>query len=285
LYFRAAIAQSKQKNSLKGMKVKAKKHLGQHFLRDLDASNRIADLLSGHGNYDTVLEIGPGMGVLTQFILPKEQYKTFVVEIDRESVAYLKANFPALEGKIVEGDFLRMNLNEWYQSVQSESATGRFALIGNYPYNISSQILFKALDYRDLIPEIVGMFQKEVALRIAAPPGKKDYGILSVLLQAFYDIEYAFSVGPEAFDPPPKVQSGVVRLKRNNVQQLDCDEKRFIQVVKAGFNQRRKTLRNALKPLGINFNHPMLDKRAEQLSVADFVALTQLVDNSLTSGQ
>lgn len=267
------------------MKVKAKKHLGQHFLRDLDASNRIADLLSGHGNYDTVLEIGPGMGVLTQFILPKEQYKTFVVEIDRESVAYLKANFPALEGKIVEGDFLRMNLKEWYQSVQSESATGRFALIGNYPYNISSQILFKALDYRDLIPEIVGMFQKEVALRIAAPPGKKDYGILSVLLQAFYDIEYAFSVGPEAFDPPPKVQSGVVRLKRNNVQQLDCDEKRFIQVVKAGFNQRRKTLRNALKPLGINFNHPMLDKRAEQLSVADFVALTQLVDNSLTSGQ
>ena len=267
------------------MKVKAKKHLGQHFLRDLDASKRIADLLSGHGGYDTVLEIGPGMGVLTQFILPKGEYKTYVVEIDRESVAYLKVNFPVLEGRIVEVDFLRMNLQEWYQSVQSGTPKGRFALIGNYPYNISSQILFKALDYRDLIPEIIGMFQKEVALRIAAPPGKKDYGILSVLLQAFYDIEYSFSVPPGAFDPPPKVQSGVVRLKRNNVQKLDCDEKRFIQVVKAGFNQRRKTLRNALKPLGINFNDPLLDKRAEQLSVADFVRLTQLVENPPVSGE
>ena len=269
------------------MKVKAKKHLGQHFLRDLDASYRIADLLSGHGGYDTVLEIGPGMGVLTQFILPKEQYNTYVVEIDRESVAYLKVNFPKLEGKIIGGDFLRMNLNEWYQSIQNgtSTGTGRFALIGNYPYNISSQILFKALDYRDLIPEIIGMFQKEVALRIAAPPGKKDYGILSVLLQAFYDIEYSFTVPPEAFDPPPKVQSGVVRLKRNQVDKLDCDEKQFTQVVKAGFNQRRKTLRNALKPLGITFNHPLLDKRAEQLSVADFVLLTQLVENLPASGE
>ncbi|MFN8343703.1 MAG: 16S rRNA (adenine(1518)-N(6)/adenine(1519)-N(6))-dimethyltransferase RsmA [Spirosomataceae bacterium] len=261
------------------MKVKPKKHLGQHFLRDLDASERIADLLSGHGGYDTVLEIGPGMGVLTQFILPKTQYQTYVVEIDRESVAYLKVNFPALEGRIIDGDFLRINLKEWSESV---SAKPCFAIIGNYPYNISSQILFKALDYRDTVSEIVGMFQKEVAMRVAAPPGKKDYGILSVLLQAFYDIEYAFTVPPEAFDPPPKVQSGVIRLKRNAVKQLECDEKRFIQVVKAGFNQRRKTLRNALKPLGIQFEHPLLDKRAEQLSVADFVLLTNL-DNRAQS--
>jgi 16S rRNA (adenine1518-N6/adenine1519-N6)-dimethyltransferase len=272
------------------MKVKPKKHLGQHFLRDLDASKRIADLLSGHGNYNTVLEIGPGMGVLTQFILPQTQYQTYVVEIDRESVAYLKVNFPVLEGRIIEGDFLRMNLKEWAESVAAPSSSSEppcFAIIGNYPYNISSQILFKALDYRDVVPEIVGMFQKEVAMRIAAPPGKKDYGILSVLLQAFYDIEYAFTVPPEAFEPPPKVQSGVIRLKRNAVKQLDCDEKRFTQVVKAGFNQRRKTLRNALKPLGIQFDHPLLDKRAEQLGVADFVLLTNLVVNqqATTSSQ
>ncbi|WP_428659346.1 16S rRNA (adenine(1518)-N(6)/adenine(1519)-N(6))-dimethyltransferase RsmA [Runella sp.] len=283
------------------MKVRAKKHLGQHFLRDLDASKRIADLLSGHGNYDTVLEIGPGMGVLTQFILPKAEYTTYVIEIDRESVAYLKVHFPTLEGHIIEGDFLRMNLKEWIESVkenrlvetpttekdsrsvsppttEAEPQPSRpsFAIIGNYPYNISSQILFKALEYKDFVPEIVGMFQKEVAMRIASPPGKKDYGILSVLLQAYYDIEYSFSVPPEAFDPPPKVTSGVIRLKRNAVTQLECDEKKFVQVVKAGFNQRRKTLRNALKPLGILFDHPLLDKRAEQLSVAQFVLLTQL---------
>lgn len=262
----------------KHMKVKAKKHLGQHFLRDLYTSERIADLLSGHGGYDTVLELGPGMGVLTQFILPKTQYQTYVVEIDRESVAYLKAHFPALEGRIIEGDFLRLNLNEWRNlstipAVPNSNPT--FALIGNFPYNISSQILFKALEYRNLIPEIVGMFQKEVAMRVASPPGKKDYGILSVLLQAFYDIEYAFSVPPEVFDPPPKVNSGVIRLKRNSVQSLDCDEAMFIKVVKAGFNQRRKTLRNALKPLGIQFDHSLLDKRAEQLGVAEFVLLTQ----------
>ncbi|WP_298357113.1 16S rRNA (adenine(1518)-N(6)/adenine(1519)-N(6))-dimethyltransferase RsmA [Runella sp.] len=258
------------------MKVKPKKHLGQHFLRDLDASERIADLLSGHGGYDTVLEIGPGMGVLTQFILPKTQYQTYVVEIDRESVAYLKVNFPTLEGRIIDGDFLRMNLQEWGESVTAKPA---FAIIGNYPYNISSQILFKALDYRDTVSEIVGMFQKEVAMRIASPPGKKDYGILSVLLQAFYDIEYSFTVPPEAFEPPPKVQSGVIRLKRNAVTHLDCDEKKFKQVVKAGFNQRRKTLRNALKSLGIQFDHPLLDKRAEQLGVAEFVLLTNLVNS------
>ncbi len=276
------------------MKVKPKKHLGQHFLRDLDISKNIADLLSGHGDYKTVLEIGPGMGVLTQFILPKTQYSTFVIEIDRESVAYLKTHFPTLENRIIEGDFLRMNLKEWIESVAYGSTTQTsdseikvapsdlpapppsFAIIGNYPYNISSQILFKALEYKDLVPEIVGMFQKEVAMRIASPPGKKDYGILSVLLQAYYDIEYAFSVPPEAFEPPPKVTSGVIRLKRNKVTHLNCDEKKFVQVVKAGFNQRRKTLRNALKPLGIQFNHPLLDKRAEQLGVAEFVELTNL---------
>jgi 16S rRNA (adenine1518-N6/adenine1519-N6)-dimethyltransferase len=255
------------------MKVRPKKHLGQHFLRDLDASKRIADLLSGHGNYETVLEIGPGMGVLTQFILPKSEYTTYVIEIDRESVAYLKVNFPTLEGRIIEGDFLRMDLKAWIESVSPRPS---FAIIGNYPYNISSQILFKALEYKDFVPEIVGMFQKEVAMRIASPPGKKDYGILSVLLQAYYDIEYSFSVPPEAFEPPPKVTSGVIRLKRNAVTHLECDEKKFVQVVKAGFNQRRKTLRNALKPLGIQFDHPLLDKRAEQLGVAEFVILTNL---------
>lgn len=264
------------------MKVKAKKHLGQHFLRDMFVSENIANLLTGHGGYGTVLEIGPGTGVLTQYLLPKTQYQTYVVEIDRESIAYLKAHFPDLQGRIIDGDFLQMDLNRPFatsEKTHDDTAPQEqsfFAIIGNFPYHISSQILFKALEYKDLVPEIVGMFQKEVAMRVASPPGKKDYGILSVLLQAYYDIEYAFTVPPEAFEPPPKVQSGVIRLKRNNVKALDCDEKLFKVVVKTGFNQRRKTLRNALKPLGISFNHPLLDKRAEQLSVADFVLLTQL---------
>ncbi len=252
--------------------VRAKKHLGQHFLKDLSIAERIADGLTGHGGYSRVLEIGPGMGVLTQFLLPKTQFETHVIEIDRESVAYLNEHFSALRGRIIDGDFLQMNLTDLFEG-------GPFAVIGNFPYNISSQILFKVLDMRDRVPEVVCMLQREVAQRIASPPGNKDYGILSVLLQAWYDIKYEFTVDPDVFIPPPNVFSGVISLKRNAVQQLDCDERKFVQVVKHGFNQRRKTLRNALKPLNppeAALSHPFMDKRAEQLSVAQFVELTNL---------
>ncbi|WP_394991856.1 16S rRNA (adenine(1518)-N(6)/adenine(1519)-N(6))-dimethyltransferase RsmA [Emticicia sp.] len=252
-------------------KVRPKKHLGQHFLRDLDAAQQIVNLQSLHRGYNKVLEIGPGMGVLTQYLLQNTDYQTFVVEIDRESVAYLKEHFPILEDRIFSQDFLQMNLTELFGNEP-------FGIIGNLPYNISSQIFFKVLEYKDLVMEIVCMLQKEVAQRIASPPGKKDYGILSVFLQAYYDIEYSFTVYPDAFIPPPKVDSGVIRLKRNNVEKLDCNEKKFVQVVKAGFNQRRKTLRNALKPIGLNFEHELLSKRAEQLGVAEFVLLTNLFE-------
>jgi 16S rRNA (adenine1518-N6/adenine1519-N6)-dimethyltransferase len=251
------------------MKVKPKKHLGQHFLKDLEAAERIVGLLSGHGAYEQVLEIGPGMGVLTQYLLPKTDFVTSVVEIDVESVDYLKQYFPMLRGRIFSEDFLRMRLGERFGAKP-------LAVIGNFPYNISSQIFFSVLDNRQYVTEVVCMLQKEVAQRIASPPGKKDYGILSVLLQAFYDIEYVFSVPPGAFDPPPKVNSGVIRLRRNAVVTLECDERKFFQVVKMGFNQRRKTLRNALKALQLPDN-PLMDKRAEQLSVADFVTLTNLL--------
>ena len=255
-------------------KVRPKKHLGQHFLRDLDAAQQIVNLQSLHRGYHKVLEIGPGMGVLTQYLLQQPDYQTFVVEIDRESVSYLKEHFPVLEDRIFSEDFLRMNLATLFQNEP-------FGIIGNLPYNISSQIFFKVLEHKDLVMEIVCMLQKEVAQRIASPPGKKDYGILSVFLQAYYDIEYSFTVYPNAFIPPPKVDSGVIRLKRNKVEKLDCNEKKFFQVVKAGFNQRRKTLRNALKPIGLNFEHDLLNKRAEQLGVAEFVLLTNLfVENT-----
>lgn len=251
--------------------MRAKKHLGQHFLKDLNIAQRIVDGLSGHGGYDRVLEIGPGMGVLTQFLLPKTTFTTHVIEIDTESVAYLEKHYPELAPRIIGGDFLKFNPGEYFQD--------KFAIIGNFPYNISSQIFFRALEIRDRIPEIVCMLQKEVAQRIASPPGNKDYGILSVLLQAFYDIDYLVSVPPGAFDPPPKVQSGVIRLRRNAVTALECDEKLFFRVVKTAFNQRRKTLRNALKPVGEIPDHPLLNKRAEQLSVQDFVTLTLLAQN------
>ncbi len=254
-------------------KVRPKKHLGQHFLRDLEAAQQIVNLQSLHRDYNKVLEIGPGMGVLTQYLLQRTDFQTFVVEIDRESVAYLKEHFPVLEDRIFSQDFLQMNLAELFGNEP-------FGIIGNLPYNISSQIFFKVLEYKDLVMEIVCMLQKEVAQRIASPPGKKDYGILSVFLQAYYDIEYSFTVYPDAFIPPPKVDSGVIRLKRNNVEKLNCNEKKFVQVVKAGFNQRRKTLRNALKPIGLNFEHDLLNKRAEQLGVAEFVLLTNLFEES-----
>ncbi|GAB2565760.1 16S rRNA (adenine(1518)-N(6)/adenine(1519)-N(6))-dimethyltransferase RsmA [Spirosoma areae] len=267
------------------MYVKPKKELGQHFLKDLSVAQRIAELLTGHGGYQKVLEIGPGMGVLTQFLLQNNgpagwQFDTYVIEIDRESVEYLKQHFPALDGRILASDFL--NIRPDLLPAKQPGSTELFAVIGNFPYNISTQILFKVLDMRDRVPEVVGMFQREVAQRIASGPGNKDYGILSVLLQAWYDIRYEFGVTPDVFDPPPKVQSGVISLRRNNKTELGCDERKFTQVVKHGFGQRRKTLRNALKPLNppeAALASPFMDKRAEQLSGAEFVELTLLMNN------
>ncbi|GAB5523634.1 MAG: 16S rRNA (adenine(1518)-N(6)/adenine(1519)-N(6)) -dimethyltransferase RsmA [Roseivirga sp.] len=255
--------------------VRPKKHLGQHFLTDLSIAERIAKSLSGHGNYQQVLEIGPGTGVLTQFLI-KQDWDTHLIDIDRESIAYLHAHFPDLGEQIFQGDFLK--------DAVEDNLDGPFAIIGNFPYNISSQIFFKVLDLRNDVPEVVCMIQKEVADRLVSPPGNKSYGILSVLLQAYYDLEYLFTVGPKVFNPPPKVNSAVIRLKRNERAALGCDEKLFRRVVKAGFQMRRKTLRNALKP--INLPEPMreaaiLDRRAETLSVEEYIALT----NQITSCQ
>jgi 16S rRNA (adenine1518-N6/adenine1519-N6)-dimethyltransferase len=246
--------------------VRAKKHLGQHFLNDEQIAFDITNLLSDKAN--NVVEIGPGMGVLTQYLVKKDCI-TEVVEIDRESVFYLRLNYPELE--IHEGDFLQLDLKEQYPY--------SFSLIGNFPYNISSQILFKAFENRDQIPEVVGMFQKEVAERIACKKGKKR-GILSVFLQAFYDVEYCFTVDEHVFNPPPKVKSGVIKLVRNSRKELTVDEKKFKRVVKAGYNQRRKTLKNAMKPFElINENEiaDLLALRAEQLSVDDFIKITNHV--------
>lgn len=255
--------------------VKPKKFLGQHFLKDLDIARRIADTVKDYGGMP-ILEIGPGTGVLTQFLLSAGHDLT-VVEIDRESVAYLRAHFPALDGRILEEDFLKLPLDRIFPD--------RFCVIGNYPYNISSQIFFKVLDYKDRIPCCSGMIQKEVAERMASGPGNKDYGILSVLMQAWYDIEYLFTVSEQVFDPPPKVKSAVIRMTRNRVTDLGCSERLFKQVVKTSFNQRRKTLRNSLKPL-LGKDCPLLenelfDKRPEQLSVEQFIALTRDIENIL----
>tara|TARA_B100000513_G_scaffold108872_1_gene47156 strand:+ start:190 stop:954 length:765 start_codon:yes stop_codon:yes gene_type:complete len=248
-------------------KVRAKKFLGQHFLKDLGIARDIAHSLSLN-NYSNVLEVGPGMGVLTQFLIPLD-IKTFVIEIDKESVSYLKKYYPELDNHLIEGDFLKLPLQEIFKEP--------IAIIGNFPYNISSQILFKAIDHKDLIPEIVGMFQKEVAERVVSPPGSKKYGIISVLLQCYYDVEYLFTVDETVFNPPPKVKSAVIRLRRNERNKLKCDEKKFVQVVKTAFCQRRKTLRNALKSLNLvdeNTASQYLSLRAEQLSVEDFMNLT-----------
>ena len=248
-------------------KVRAKKYLGQHFLKDLGIARDIAHSLSLN-NYSKVLEVGPGMGVLTQFLIPLNT-ETFVIEIDKESVSYLKKHYPELDNHLIEGDFLKLPLQEIFKEP--------IAIIGNFPSPISSQILFKAVDHKDLIPEIVGMFQKEVAERVVSPPGSKKYGIISVLLQCYYDVEYLFTVDETVFDPPPKVKSAVIRLRRNDRDKLDCDEKKFIQVVKTAFGQRRKTLRNALKSLNLvdeNTASQYLSLRAEQLSVEDFMNLT-----------
>ena len=251
--------------------VRPKKALGQHFLTDLDVARRIAATLDDFQGLP-VVEVGPGMGVLTQFLLEKHPGLT-VVEIDTESVAWLNENMPSLKGRILEQDFLNLDLGELFHGE-------KMCVIGNYPYNISSQIFFKVLEARDLIPECVGMIQKEVAVRLAEPPGSKEYGILSVLLQAWYDIDYLFTVNETVFNPPPKVKSAVIRLRRNGVERLDCDEALFVRVVKASFNQRRKMIRNSLKAVFGNFGgeeHPFFSQRAEQLSVADFVELTRWV--------
>ncbi|MBO5971952.1 MAG: 16S rRNA (adenine(1518)-N(6)/adenine(1519)-N(6))-dimethyltransferase RsmA [Alistipes sp.] len=254
--------------------VRAKKALGQHFLTDLNIARKIATSLSGGTaeNPDKVLEVGCGMGVLTQFLLQRDDIVTYGAEIDGESVEYLHAHYPDFAERLTEGDFLKMDLEATYGS--------RLKIIGNFPYNISSQIFFKVLENRDIVPECVGMIQKEVAVRLAEPPGSKEYGILSVLLQAWYDIEYLFTVGEKVFNPPPKVKSAVIRLTRNNTERLECDETLFIKVVKASFGQRRKMLRNSLKAAFGNFGgneHRFFTMRAEQLSVADFVELTNWV--------
>lgn len=249
-------------------KVRAKKHLGQHFLTDQNIAEKIVNTLRGT-EYKNVLEIGPGMGVLTQFLLRRKDIKTFVIEIDNQSVDYLKAQFPNLENRIIKGDFLTFKLSDYFKD--------SLAIIGNFPYNISSQIVFKTLENKFLIPEFVGMFQKEVAERIAAKPGNKTYGIISVLVQAYYTIEYLFTVHEKVFNPPPKVKSGVIRMIRKK-ESLACDEQKFKQLVKTGFNQRRKTLRNSLKSLEIPSNlkaHPLLNLRPEQLSIENFIELSQ----------
>ena len=254
--------------------VRAKKALGQHFLVDLNIARKICDSLTARSAEQsaTTLEVGCGMGVLTQFLLQRNDLVTWGAEIDTESVVYLHAHYPEFAPRLLEGDFLKMDL-------RSQFPEG-FLLIGNFPYNISSQIFFRLIEHRDLIPECVGMIQKEVAVRIAEPPGSREYGILSVLLQAWYDIEYLFTVGEKVFNPPPKVKSAVIRLKRNGVQQLACDEALFIKVVKASFGQRRKMIRNSLKAVFGGFGgeeHPFFSRRAEQLSVSEFVELTQWV--------
>ena len=253
--------------------VRAKKYLGQHFLKDENIAKKIADTLTLQG-YKDVLEIGPGMGVLTKYLLKKD-IKTHVIEIDTESVEYLKNKYLNLSDRIYEKDFLKYDLTEVFKDQP-------FAIIGNFPYNISSQIVFKTLEMRYQIPEFSGMFQKEVAQRICSKEGSKIYGILSVLTQAFYDAEYLFTVPPSVFNPPPKVDSGVLLLKRKENFTLPCDEALFFKVVKTGFQQRRKTLRNSLKTFNLSDNlkaNTIFGQRPEQLSVSQFIELTSLIEN------
>ncbi len=305
----------------KGDLVRPKKALGQHFLTDLSVAQKIADALvvetvgeaapeagaghaAGAAALMPVLEIGPGMGVLSQYLLERGDIDLKMIEIDRESVDYLLVHFPKAAGRVIEGDFLKMNLSYFFppkpaasgsdSSVKGkghDAATGTFAVIGNFPYNISSQIFFRIIDHKDSIPQVVCMIQKEVAERIAEKPGSKTYGILSVLLQAWYDIEYLFTVGEGAFNPPPKVKSAVIRLRRNSRTDLGCDEKLFKAIVKTSFNQRRKTLRNSLKPFVSDkaaregwtpeqtagfLSNPVFELRPERLGVEDFISLTLL---------
>lgn len=256
--------------------VRAKKHLGQHFLNDKNAAQRIVSALAPDLGYSQVLEVGPGMGVLSDFLLEHPDYETYLIDIDTESIEYLQDRFPQLGERLIHGDFLHLDFNSYFDD--------SVAVIGNFPYNISSQILFKILEERDKVKQVVGMFQKEVAERCTAKPGSKEYGILSVFLQAYYDVKYLFTVKAGAFNPPPKVLSGVIDLQRNHIDKLDCDEKLFWRVVKAAFNQRRKTLRNALSsviPKDKMSAHPFYDLRAERLSVEDFITLTNEIKSTL----
>ena len=260
------------------MEVRAKKSLGQHFLTDQSIAKAIVDTLTPASPVRNVLEIGPGMGVLTQYLIQRDDIDPMMVEIDSESVEYLLTHFRDMQGKLIEGDYLKLNVSKFFPD--------KYRVIGNFPYNISSQIFFKILDDKDKVPEVVCMIQKEVADRIAEKPGSKVYGILSVLLQAWYDIEYVLSVGPGAFAPPPKVKSAVIRLKRNSRTELGCDERLFKQIVKTAFNQRRKTLRNALKPMiseaftaAGKLADPIFDLRAERLGVEDFIYLTRMFES------
>ena len=265
------------------MEVRAKKALGQHFLTDQSIAKAIVDALdtSGRQTPADTLEIGPGMGVLTRYLLEREDVSLRLVEIDSESVEYLMTHFQGLQGRLMEADFLKMDLGTIFP--------GKFLVIGNFPYNISSQIFFRILDHKDSIPEVVCMIQKEVAERIAEKPGTKTYGILSVLLQAWYDIEYLFTVGSGAFAPPPKVQSGVRRIRTNSRTDLGCDPALFMEIVKMSFNERRKTLRNSLRQMcarfpGVDCSDPVFDLRPERLSVEDFIELTRRFSGTEASG-
>lgn len=271
---------SNRYNNLRMKLVKPKKFLGQHFLKDLQVAQDIADTVDACPSLP-ILEVGPGMGVLTQFLLKKER-PVKVVELDFESVAFLRENFSIMGENIIEQDFLKMDLSQLFGGQP-------FVLTGNYPYNISSQIFFKMLDYKDLIPCCTGMIQKEVAERIAAGPGSKTYGILSVLIQAWYHVEYLFTVHEHVFNPPPKVKSAVIRMTRNETSELGCDEKLFKQIVKTTFNQRRKTLRNSISPILGKDNplssDPIFNKRPEQLSVQEFIDLTNRIQQALSQEQ
>jgi 16S rRNA (adenine1518-N6/adenine1519-N6)-dimethyltransferase len=254
--------------------VRPKKSLGQHFLKDQNIAQKIVDAIDGL-KQKTVLEIGPGTGVLTSMLIKKEDINFHAIEIDSEAYEFLQATYPSLGEKLIFKNFLKLDLVEIFKEP--------ITIIGNFPYNISSQIFFKALENRDLVLDIVCMIQKEVAERISSPHGSKKYGILSVFLQAFYDIEYLFTVGPEVFNPPPKVNSGVIRLKRNTRKELDCDEALFFRIVKMGFNQRRKTLRNSLKSILVDLptDNEIFGQRPEQLNVEDFIYLTNLIDSEI----
>ena len=256
--------------------VRPKKHLGQHFLHDENIARKIVGYLSK--DVINVVEVGPGLGVLTKYLLEMPGLNSFFFEIDCEAVLYLERKYPAISGRLIEKDFLKADLSV---------IPVPFAVIGNFPYNISTQILFRVLEYRNSVTEVIGMFQKEVAERIASPPGSKKYGILSVLLKAWFNIEYLFTVNELVFYPPPKVKSAVIRLQRNEVKKLNCNEELFFTTIKTAFNQRRKTLRNALKgmipsgKLHLPEIQSLLDKRAEQLSVPDFIVLTRTIEKSI----
>ena len=251
--------------------VRPKKSLGQHFLKDQNIARKIVGAMD-QCSQKTVLEIGPGTGVLTSILLDNPDYQTHAIEVDTEAYEFLKINFPQMENRLLLADFLKIKIRDYFREP--------FTIIGNFPYNISSQIFFKVLENRELVLDVVCMIQKEVAERISASHGNKTYGILSVFLQAFYDIDYLFTVGPKVFDPPPKVNSAVIHLTRNKRKELGCNEELFFKVVKLGFNQRRKTLRNSLKSILVNLStDPVIfNKRPEQLSVDEFIYLTNLID-------